>query len=132
MKTGSYFEVPCLFILSPSAAAVWRAAAQGDAGELKGIKNKIKFLFEATVVLKKKTKKERKIWSRLGVVPEQQRFFSVVVFFFSDGEILSNMCYATCKVQLKGSRSKKRALCDVTKGTQSILKRYPRLVAINR
>lgn len=75
MKTGSYFEVRCLLILSPSAAAVWRAAAEGDAGELKGIKNKIKFLFEAVAVLKRKTKKERKIWSRLGDVPEEQGIF---------------------------------------------------------
>lgn len=85
MKTGSYFEVRCLLILSPSAAAVWRAAAEGDAGELKGIKNKIKFLFEAVAVLKRKTKKERKIWSRLGDVPEVQGIFFFKLFFLDEG-----------------------------------------------
>lgn len=109
MKTRSYFEVRCLLILSPSAAAVWRAAAEGDAGELKGIKNKIKFLFEAIAVLKKKTKKgERKIWSRLGDVPEEQRFFSVfLLYFFQMGDFIQHkcQCYATCKVKLKGSSS---------------------------
>lgn len=87
MKTGSYFEVRCLLILSPSAAAVWRAATEGDGGELKGIKNKIKFLFEAVAVFfeRGKQKRKREIWSRLGDVPEEQGiffFFKVVFFFF--------------------------------------------------
>lgn len=89
MKTGSYFEVRCLLILSPSEAAVWRAAAEGDAGELKGIKNKIKFLFEAIAVLKKKTKKRErgKSGSRLGDVPRGAKIFLFCWFFYSDGGI---------------------------------------------
>lgn len=89
MKIGSYFEVRCLLILSPSAAAVWRAAAEGDAGELKGIKNKIKFLFEAVAVLKRKTKKEKEgnlvqVGRRPGGAGDFFFFFKLF-FFFDEG-----------------------------------------------
>lgn len=101
MKTGSYFEVPCLLILSPSAAAVWHAAAEG---ELKGIKNKIKFLFEAVTVLKKGKKKIEKSGPGWESSLRSRGFLFYFYFFssvFRQGNLMQRKCwcYATCKVK---------------------------------